>query len=727
LQHAPYLTKTLNDINGDLETFNKNLTTGGTVQEGYNKVQESWAMQLDKLKASFKSLGLMTADSAMENSIGSTIKILNKLLSSIKGTEEITVGGRMAFSALADTVSLGSIAMILNLTKVKDMFGALKFSIMNLHPAILALMVVVIALQAAYAGVKGYADEQERLAEKSLQQAKALGETNKKLKEARDGLGKLKSEMDKMALDEFNYKWKNINSSFMESLTSIDAVTGALKALNDLKTTLQIGIDYKRFEKESQRIIEGVKITAPHIDALRGRDKTKFWESIGDKGGNYNIYASAYDAVKDFRDKNKNHHDPLYVWENKNKVGQDEIDRKVKEADKVLARINAIRVKILKEEEKRISLGGVRNADIVKYRSSEDINEQEEIMTRNKWSPLDLQRKLQEDMEIENKRKPFTDNISKYKNELKSMKDEMEGYGMSYVSVWQNINKATTETISNISAEQSARVEMLKKIEESIEMVAQAIEEVELKQALAYIKLKDFKNVADFSKGLNAVGLSEYNGLLKEFGGIIDSFTSQGVKMEFLNGKFLEMAGNIAKFKEGIESAKEAREYIGVEMANLKPGEKGDSMELNDLYALLKKQSGGISGKKATDILNQYDTETGNKIRKMSRLESSEGKWKERIEMEKVNAKIQQTSYVQLEKYNSSINSQLLSLNKINASKMESLKIDRDMAKLQYDLAKNKQSEVITETVTDVMNDFIDLRKRNKNKTFTTGVTKQLS
>lgn len=215
-------------------------------------------MQLDKLTMKFKTLLSVFTDSQFDGALGSIIKKINELFDSMNTASEKSTGSivasKVAFTAFADVVALGSLASIANLNKVKGAFGTLGKSIMSLNPYILAAIALFTALEATYNGFVAYADEQERLAEKSLQQAKKLEDLNKTLKEQKKAIKDLSEEMKKMSLQDVSYKWKDLNIALMESLDTFKSLEGSIKALNDLRIKAQIGIDYKAFEKQRQDI-----------------------------------------------------------------------------------------------------------------------------------------------------------------------------------------------------------------------------------------------------------------------------------------------------------------------------------------------------------------------------------------------------------------------------------------------------------------------------------------
>ena len=536
LQHSSYLRKTLKDINGDLDSFNKNLTTGTTVQEGFNKVQQSWAMSIDKLTQTLKNLkGAFTA-SAMDTAGGALLSLLQGLTGAMTGLSESSPIAKGLFMAFTNAVMVGSIAMVANLTMVRGAFTALKTSIVELATAYPMLFAAIATFTVVFTAVNGtynsYLKAQEEAGDKAAEEMEKVKKLEQAYKDSQKALQDLANDVSST---NFHTKWKDINDTMRESLETTKMMVNTIKSASDLKAKLAIKIDESEFKKQEQKILR-TGITLPNINE----------KSEG-------VLASAY------KEKARLYSEKYMGTTVIKAIGQDEWNKIVySQIAKVRKKEKEINDLIAQSVEKEKTKRPYSKA-WSEYSALKTAGEKQNYLDVNKIDKVQMEK----DMEVVKK---YNDGIEAEKGkllkQLSSKSKELASLSgvEDYGDLFRQIKNQLTQNLTAINENETALMEARqKRLEEELnylEIFKDEIADVQLQMTKTFMSKTSFDNVKDFEKGLRSQGLTEYANKLKEFGGVINAFGSQSAKMKFLKDDFMNFVSSDMEFKKRIEDTK---------------------------------------------------------------------------------------------------------------------------------------------------------------------------
>lgn len=737
-----------------METFNKTLTTGGTVLDGYNKVQDSWAMQLDKLRQNWKAFIGVFVDAQLDGTVGSTVKKLNEYFDMMNKASKINKDATQSSSALnmglgtlTDSLGLLGLASMLNLKKIKGMFTAILTSLRTLNPYLILFLAGLAAVQnlnKLSIGPHMSTDEIDAI----YKENEAYHERQKEIAKAKEAIDKehkalanLKTQMDTMALSDFNFKLKDINDTFKEGMKDVYGMGEALQSLTELEVKLNMPSMDKKFRENAEKIKsfdefyingtteEGIKELADK----KIRDKFDVRDVEGGKGV-VDRKTFLYGAAANIRENylfmspttEEDYYKKIqsYIPKEKGNFKQEslkEIDRLTKEKKKDDEYF-------FKKMQEYVSLEGKRtpqtaeNLKFAEYAKAEgNKDKQNKIAEENKWSSNDLNRLTKERDKFVKQDTEIKAKQGEIKNELNKNISLFTKWGRTQADfnlMISTMDKHAMDMAKNTTAEYEQRVQVLADMTKALSEISDKISEIQLKQAESFMKLNNYKNLNDFKKGLDKVGLSSYKGLIKEFSGVIDSYASQGAKMDFMNGKFMDMVGAIQSFSNAQEKLKKNIGIVGAGAAVDSLGDK-TGQSIAQLYGKLSRMKGGIGGVQAAKEMNKYNSDTLEVLNKINEAYGEIGEIDKLKAMEKTNASIQQKSLITAEKYKTNLDEQYISIQRINAGKLRGYELDKSMSDLSYQTTLNTKKAEKSALEKHVGVAYSDLIKKGSPTTIT--------
>ena len=601
------------------------------------KVQDSWANQLDQMKANWEAFKLSVTTGFMEGSGNLMISGFNFIADGFRELSKESHSFNIAVGGLFDFISLFSIASILNLNKVKNAIGALTTSLATLNPAVLAIIAIVMGVSAISRGINAYVKDIEESAELSLQQAKALEESSKAIKTQSKRIEELMVSIDNLSTEEAIIKIQSLTNEVIKSTSSFKGLEDAIKAMSDLSVKMSIPIDTKRFTNDIDKII--------FTGIFEGKTIQDFLKNTNIETGS-EFKQKIYKTQKAMG-KNGN-------YEKARAIVVEEIKAIMKEVDNLQRQYKFIQSTKIKPKISPVEITQDMSGDTLK----KALKHNETIA------------KINADSEKSNKE--YKEYLSSLKKELKSYYDILSTYGVDKAKIYIELNKQIADITKNTADMIEVEVKRIQEIKDTLEIVASVLKDKNVELINQFMKKSSFSTVDEFKKAMESQGLSDYTKLLKEFGNTIDSFQSQSGKVAFLKGEFMDMVGTIRGLTEIRSGAKSIFDDLGKTVTT-------SGKTLSQIY-----------GNKALE-----DKLTTDEKDKLNQMKSAQEQIKNAdivIAKVKENAKIQEKSFKLLQAYNSTYDEQVLSLSKINASKLQSLNIDRQMLDTAY-----KQSRLFDE------------------------------